>query len=245
MAGCKVEYWRTRFRQGLRAIVVLGAALGPGGAAMAQFDVPSSTAVRERISGQLLSAAGAPAPESGDQIGAFVGNQVVGLFTFSGEVTTREFNILIYGDLTSTTDSVEGAKRNEAVAFRFFDVSANTERTDVIVETPNGERFNYRYAGEEVPPILDDLPIPIDLTPSRTLNLRVGVTTGGGGGDNDPLNKFDVDGNGKIEVADAAMVLRIVTGATRGLGEAVVDRADVNGDGAVSTADAIEILQNR
>lgn len=228
------------------AIVAFAAVLAPGATALAQFDVPTGTAVRERITGQLLSAEGAPAPEAGDQIGAFAGNQIVGIFSFSGETATREFSIVIFGDLETTNDVVEGAKRGQAIVFRFFDSSANTERTDVVVESPNGERYNYKYAGEEVPPVLDDLPIPIDLTPTRTLNLRVGVTGGGGGdGDGDPVDKYDVDGNGKIEVADAAMVLRVVTGATRGVSSDALERADVNGDGAVSTADAIEILQNR
>lgn len=230
-----------------RAMLWLAAPLLLGAPALAQFDVPASTAVREKITGQLLSAEGAPAPEAGDQIGAFVGDQVVGLFSFTGETATREFVIIIYGDLQTTNDVVEGAKRNEVITFRFFDSSANTDRTDVVVEAPNGERFTYKYAGEEVPPILDDLPIPIDLTPTRTLNLRVGVTGGGGGdgGDGDPVNRFDVDGNGKVQVADAAIVLRIVTGATRGLSEDSLGRADVNDDGVVSSADAIEVLQNR
>ncbi len=230
-----------------RAMLWLAAPLLLSAPALAQFDVPASTAVREKITGQLLSAEGAPAPEAGDQIGAFVGDQVVGLFSFTGETATREFVIVIYGDLQNTNDVVEGAKRNQVITFRFFDSSANTDRTDVVVEAPNGERFTYKYAGEEVPPILDDLPIPIDLTPTRTLNLRVGVTggNGGDGGDGDPVNRFDVDGNGRVQVRDAAIVLRIVTGATRGLSEDSLGRADVNDDGVVSTADAIEVLQNR
>jgi len=221
---------------------------GCAGNALGQFDVPASSSVREKIVGQFLSADGAPAPASGDRIGAFAGGKVVGLFSFTGEVASREFTITIFGDIAATTSVVEGAKRNEAVTFRFFDASANAERTDLVVETAGGERFNYKYAGEEVPPILDDLPIQIDLIPTRTLNLRVGVATGGGSGDGgsaDPAGKYDIDGNGKVEVADAALVLRIVTGSTRGLSKDAIRRADVTGDGVVSTADAIEILQKR
>lgn len=232
-----------QLRSALAALVAGAALCAP---ALAQFDVPASTSVRERITGNLLSAEGAPNPEPGDQIGAFTGDQIAGLFTFSSD-SAREFSVVIYGDVASTTGVVEGAKRNEAVTFRFYDLSANTARTDVVVETTNGERFNYRYAGEEVPP-LDDLPIPIDLTPTRNLNLRVGVTGnggGGGGGDDEPVNDFDVDGNGKVEVKDAALVLRIVTGATRGLSDEVIGRADVDGDQNVTTSDAIAILQFR
>lgn len=247
MAGSLECLCHSIARRVLLVVAVGASLLSPSRSAMAQFDVPAATVVREKITGQFLSAEGAPAPEAGDQIGAFVGEQVVGLYSFSGETATREFVIIIYGDVQSTNDVVEGAKRNAAVTFRFFDSSANTERTDVVVESPNGERFNYKYAGEEVPPVLEDLPIPIDLTPTRTLNLRVGVTTGGGGGggDGDPVDKYDVDGNGKVEVSDAAMVLRVVTGSTRGISAEALERADINGDGIVSSADAIEILQNR
>lgn len=219
--------------------------LGGAAPAMAQFDVPTSTLVRQRITGQLRSSEGAPTPEAGDQIGAFVGDHIVGLFTFSAETPGTEFSIVIYGDLANTPDVVEGAKRGEPVTFRFFDASTDTERTDVVVEAPNGERVTYRYGGEEIPP-LDDLPIPIDLTPTRALNLRLGESEGGGGGGGgSPVNNYDVDGNGKVEVADAALVLRIVTGARRGISDEVFDRADVNGDQVISSADAIEILQNR
>ncbi len=239
---------RTRANWSGSVAAAIVAGVGVTGTALGQFDVPASSSVREKIVGQFLSADGAPSPASGDQIGAFAGGKVVGLFSFTGEVASREFTITIFGDLPATSDVVEGAKLNEAVTFRFFDASANAERTDVVVETTGGERFNYKFAGEEAPPILDDLPIPIDLTPTRTLNLRVGVATGGGNGDGgstDPAGKYDIDGNGKVEVADAALVLRIVTGSTRGLGKDAIGRADVTGDGVVSTADAIEILQNR
>lgn len=210
---------------------------------MAQFGVPGATRVRERITGKLLSAEGAPTPAQGDQLGVFFNNTLCGAVTFD---TTNDFSILIYGDLASTTTVVEGPKPGEAVAFRFYDASANATRTDLRVETLTGEAYNYRYAGEEQT-IPDGLPIPIDLTPTRSLNIKIGATSGGGGGGtDDPTAKYDVDGNGKVDTADAAMILRIVTGgASRGVSDEIKTRADVNADKKVDTADAIEVMQNR
>lgn len=208
----------------------------------AQFGTPGSTPVRERLTGRMLSAEGAPVVAQGDQLGAFVGETLCGSVTFG---STNEFTITIFGDNTTTT-IVEGPKPGEAVSFRFYDASANATRTDVRVENLTGEAFNYRYAGE-ASSIPDGLPIPIDLTPTRNLNMRVGATSGGGGnGTGTPKNKYDVDGNSRIDTADAAMVLRIVTGGgSRGVADEVIARADVNGDKQVTTADAIEVMQNR
>jgi len=211
-----------------------------------QFDVPASTPVRERVTGQLLSAEGAPAPEAGDQVAAFFDGEVVGLFSYTDENATREFDILIFGDYPESRGVVEGPTQGDRVEFRFFDSSANQVRTDVIVENLDGERFNYRYAGEEVPPILDDLPIPIDLTPTRNLNLRVGVAgNDGGDGGGDSAGDYDVNADGKINTKDAAVVLRIVSGGSRGVSSETIARADVNNDNVVNTADAVAILQNR
>lgn len=235
-------------RPTLAALAAAVIALLLGAPALAQFDVPAGTSIRERIAGQLLSAEGAPAPEPGDQLAAFFDGTVVGVFSYTDEDTTRAFELLIFGDNPGTPGIVEGPSRGDRVEIRFFDSSANQIRTDVVVENPNGERFNYRYAGEEVPPILDDLPIPIDLTPTQNLNFRVGVAAGGGGGggdDDDPAGDYDVNGDGEINTRDAALVLRIVSGASRGVGSDTIARADVNNDNVVNTADAIAILQNR
>lgn len=212
-------------------------------AASAQFGQPGSTNIRERITGDLLSAAGAPTPESGDEIGVFFGGTtLVGRYFFGDSDTS--FSVVIFGDNPSTT-LVEGPKAGEQVEFRFYDQSTNQTRNDVRVENLSGQVFAYRYAGEEVQNT-DGLPIPIDLTPTRQLNLRVGATTGGGGdGGGDPVNEYDVDANGKVNTADAAMVLRLVTGGVRNASAALIERADVNGDGSVTTADAIAVMQNR
>jgi len=212
------------------------------GVASAQFGIPGSTNVRERISGDLLSAAGAPTPASGDEIGVFFGGTtLVGRALFGDSDTS--FSVVIFGDIPSTT-LVEGPKAGEQVEFRFYDASANQTRTDVRVENLEGETFAYRYQGEVVPQI-DDI-FPIDLVPTRQLNLRVGASAGGGGdGDGDAVNEYDVDANGKVNTADAAMVLRLVTGGVRNASEALLGRADVNGDGSVTTADAIAVMQNR
>lgn len=210
---------------------------------LAQFGVPGSTRFRERITGKFLSAEGAPTPAQGDQLGVFFNNNLCGAFTFG---TTNDFSVVIYGDLPETTTLVEGPKAGQAVSFRFYDASANQTRTDLRVENLTGEAFNYRYAGEEQT-IPDGIPIPIDLTPTRSLNIKIGaVSGGGGGGTGNPTDKYDIDGNGKVNTADAAMVLRIVTGgASRGVSDAVKARADVNGDKKVDTADAIEVMRNR
>lgn len=209
--------------------------------AFAQFGTPGSTRMREKIVGKLLSATGAPAPAASDQLGVFFKNNLIGAFTYTG--TATDFVLTIYGDDPETT-AVEGPKPGEKVEFRFFDASANATRTDLRVENLEGEAFNYKYGGE-LNTIPDGLPIPIDLTPTRNLNLRVGVTDSGSGGGGTDGEKYDVDGNGSIDEADAAMVLRMVIGARRGLSEDELAAADVNEDSRVDTNDAIAVMQNR
>lgn len=210
--------------------------------AMAQFGTPGSTPVREKIVGNLVSAEGAPTPGANDQVGVFFANNLVGAYTFPD--TSTSFTLTIFGD-NPATEAVEGPKAGERVEFRYFDASANATRTDLRVENLTGEAFNYRYAGENNP-IPDGLPIPIDLTPTRNLNIRIGATNNsGGGGAGGDREKYDVDGNGKIDSADAAMVLRLVIGGGRGLSDAVIEAADVNDDSVVNTRDAIEILRQR
>jgi hypothetical protein len=209
--------------------------------AMAQFGVPGSTNVKEKLVGKLLSAEGAPIPGASDQVAAFFGDKLVGAFTFSDSNT--DYVMTIYGDDPNTA-AVEGPAAGAKIDFRFFDASANATRNDVIVENLDGEKFNYRYGGE-LSTIPDGLPIPIDLTPTRNLNLRVGATDSGNGGTGDDREKYDVDGNGVIDEADAAMVLRMVIGARRGLSDDELAAADVNGDSRVDTNDAIAVMQNR
>jgi len=210
--------------------------------AHAQFNVPSTTVVRERITGTFVESTGGPTPAAGDQIAAFYANEVVGRFVVETDAN-REFEVIIYGDDPDTA-LVEGPKRNQRVTFKFYDASSN-QVTDLDVLNTSGEVFNFSYQGEEIPPL--PIPLPgLDLTPTRYLDLRTAGSDGGGGGGGttDPGVKYDVDGDGKISTEDAAQILRIVSGASVVTGD-VRKRADVNGDGKVSTADAIEVLRNR
>lgn len=227
----------------IQAMCGAAAAVIVAGSAFGQFGTPGSTKVREKLVGKLLSATGAPTPAAGDQIGVFFKGNLVGAHAYTG--TATDFSLTIYGD-DPTTTAVEGPKAGEKVEFKFYDASANATRTDLRVENPEGEVFNYKYGGELIA-FPDGLPIPIDLTPTRNLNLRIGATDSGNGGDGngDSRAKYDVDGNGKIDEADAAMVLRMVIGAKRGLSDDEVEAADVNGDDKVDTNDAIAVMQNR
>ena len=209
--------------------------------ATAQFDTPLATSVRERIAGELLQAEGAPTPEPGDQLGAFFAGELVGAFTFTSQTVGKQFSLTIYGDDPATTQN-DGPSLGASIEFRFYDSSTNDVRTDLRIENLSGEPFNYRYGGEEVPDGFEGLPLPIDLTPTLALNLRLGAV---------PLDaaesslNYDVNGDGKISTRDAALVLRMVSGASRGLSADEIRRADVNADGVVNTTDAIEILTNR
>lgn len=224
-----------------RMILALLAATVIATPAMAQFGVPGSTNVKEKLVGKMLSAQGAPAVGASDQVAAFFGDKLIGAYTFSDSKT--DYVMTIYGDDPNTA-AVEGPAAGAKIEFRFFDFSANAARNDVIVENLEGEKFNYRYGGE-LNTIPDGLPIPIDLTPTRNLNLRVGVTDSGSGGSGDDREKYDVDGNGVIDEADAAMVLRMVIGAKRGLTDDELAAADVNEDTRVDTNDAIAVMRNR
>ncbi len=206
-------------------------------AASAQFSPPASSIVRERIVGNVLTAAGAPDPEPGDQIGAFFGSTTIGLFELAPG-TGVAFEILLFGDDPDTAE-VEGPDAGQGVQFRFFDRSSNTTRSDVRVETTEGETFNFTFQGVEVPD-LGGFPIPIDLTPTRAFNLRLGAQPATGGED---APAGDVNADGKIDDKDAALVLRIISGAAFTLSADMIERADVNEDGLVDTVDAIAILQ--
>lgn len=220
-------------------VAVVSALLGAQGA-LAQFTAPSPSPVRERLNGVLNSASGAPAPEAGDQLAVFAAERLIGLHTFtSGQSNNRSFSMLVFGD-NPDTQAVEGPASGARMAFRFYDSSTNETRTDVGARNPQGESLNLTFQGE----LVIELPgVPLDLTPTREVNALLGVTGGGGGGGSG-IN-YDVDGDGAVTKRDAALVLRIVLGARRGVAADVIGRADVNGDGAVTTDDAIEVLRNR
>ena len=213
------------------------------------FGIVGSTNIRERVAGAVILADGVAPIEVGDQVGLFAGGELIGSFAWGNGDDTAEFSVLAFGDIPETAD-VEGATNNQTVTVQFYDSSTDSFREDVRLENAQGEGVTYRYAGEDVPPLPIDLP-GLDLTPTRALNLHIGVqpTTGGSGGDGTGGGvsgpSKDVDGDGKITTRDAALVLRIVTGRGAGVSADAISRADVNGDGTVSTSDAIEIMRSR
>lgn len=205
---------------GLKACVIglVGvAAFTSAPAALGQISEPGPTTVRERIIGQVVAAANTPEPAAGDMIGAFFdSNKVAGRFVFTGTTVSRNFNILIYGDVASTPAVKEGPSRNQRVTFQFFDASANTLLPMTVLTKPGGEVFNYTYQGTEVPPIPIELP-GLDLTPSRDLDLRIGSSGGGGGdggGNGGTTNRYDINGDGKVTIEDASLILRQVSGGS-------------------------------
>ncbi len=231
------------FHAGAIAAAMFALSLGAQQAS-AQFGVPSPTNFKERITGEFVETESAPAPEAGDQIGAFYQNQVIGRFVFE-EDSGRNFEILLYGD-ELTTATIEGPRKGQAVEFRLYDSSANASITLDVLNN-RGERFNFTFQGEEVPPLPINLP-GLDLTPTRGFDLR--VSTGddggnGGGGDDDSGIRYDVNNDGKVNNDDVVIILRLVSGGTSVVPSAQRTKADVNGDGAVTTADAIEVMRNR
>ncbi len=182
--------------------------------AFGQFGEPGATSVRERIVGELKAATGTPDPAAGDMIGAFFdSDKLCGRFVFTGTTVTRNVNILIYGDLASTSGTKEGPSRNQRVTFKFYDASSNQTLPVSVLGRPGGEVFNYTYQGTEVPPIPIELP-GLDLTPSRDLDFRIGDSGNGGngGGNGGSTNRYDIDGDGKVTQKDAALILRQVSG---------------------------------
>ncbi len=181
---------------------------------MGQITEPGPTTVRERIIGQLVALTGTPEPAAGDMLGAFFDtDKVCGRFVFTGTTVSRNVSILIYGDLTTTSGVKEGPSRNQRVTFKFFDASSNQTLAVQVLSKPGGEVFNYTYQGTEVPPLPIELP-GLDLTPSRDLDFRIGDSGGDGGGNGGggTTNRYDIDGDGKVTSADAALILRQVSG---------------------------------
>jgi hypothetical protein len=116
----------------------------------------------------------------------------------------------------------------------------------------SGEVFNYEFAGQELPDFVGDLPFPIDLIPTAPLDLRLTSNPedsgGGAGGDGDGGGgalppDYDVNGDGNVNVRDAAEILRLMSGASFRVVSA--SRADVNRDGTVNIRDVIAVLRNR
>ena len=232
-----------------RTLATVFAAIAAAPLAHAQIALDTNTSVQERIVGQLFSADGAPDPEPGDQIGAYFGDTVVGVFDFtSGQSDPRAFSIEVNG-AEDGLPALVGPELGDRITFRFFDSSRNLIDPNVVALNDSGETVNVTFQGTLVPNIPG---LPLDLTPSREFDLRLegGATTdpgggGGDGGDNQPQGNPDVDGDGEVTRADAALVLRVVVGSTRSVDENTLARADVNGDGVVSTADAIAVLKAR
>lgn len=237
-------------------LAVLAVCLLGSASALAQFEqIAPQTDIVEQLEGQLLSAEGAPAPEPGDQVAAFFGDQIIGVFTFvSGQADPRAWNMIIFGD-DPNTQTKEGPASGEIITFRFFDISTNMTRLDVAPVNAQGEIINVPFEGEFTFQFPIDIPgappFPGAPGPTNPFDLILGVaapappTDGGGGNNPTPQGNPDVNGDGVADKRDAALVLRVITGATRRVTSAEAARADVNNDGVVNTRDVIAILSPR
>jgi hypothetical protein len=225
--------------------------------AFAQFGTPGSTNVRERLVGAVVLDEGAPTLGEGDQLGAFFNDELVGVFSFTGEEPSPEYELTIFGDDPDTPDLVEGPSPGDGVEFRFFDDSRNAVISEVAPLNEGGETVNYAYAGENIPPLPGGF--PVDVVPVRELDMRIGDEQSGDGGGNDGNEGSDgggdnggggtggspdVNRDGEVTTDDAVIVLRFVSGAGRSAGVPAA-QADANGDGSVTVADAIFVLRNR
>ena len=228
------------------------------GVAPAQFDnIGQATDVVEQFDALLLSAPGAPDPEPGDQIAAFFGEQQIGFFAFtSTQADPRAWSMTIFGDNPDTPDK-EGPAKNDIVTFRFFDSSTNTVRTDLAPTNAQGEVITVIFEGAFTFQFPLDIPgappFPGAPGPSIPFDLVLGVaapTTGSGTGSTGDSTgstgaSKDVNGDGTVDKKDAALVVRVLVGASRGVSATDAARADVNGDGVVNTRDVIAILSPR
>lgn len=236
-----------------------------GAAAAAQFgDATPDTNIVESLSGQLLGAEGAPTPEPGDQIGAFFGDQLLAVFTFTSTQTDPlAWDMIVAGDDPETTDVKEGPGVGDVVRFRFFDSSTDMTRTDIVpTRQDNGEVITYVFRTDT-----PTFQLPIDVPgappfpgapgPNIPFNLTLGIAApddggaggngggGNGGGGGSGQGNPDVNGDGRIDKRDAALVMRVMIGASRGVTQFEASRADVNNDGVVDTRDVIAILSKR
>ncbi len=242
------------------AIISIASVVAVASPAVAQFSagVPQTNIV-EQLEGKLLSATGAPIPEPGDQIAAFFEQQILASFTFvSTQADPLAWDMIIFGDDPATPNTKEGPTAGEVITFQFYDASTNTTRLDlaptsqatsevITVGFEGAETFQFPFNIPGAPPFpgAPGPTIPFDLT----LGIAVptpGTGTPTTGGTAAPTGaSLDVNGDGTVDKYDAAVVLRLVAGASRGLTEAEAAAADVNGDGVVDTKDAIAIIRNR
>ena len=205
------------------------------------------------LSGTIERGEGAPPIEGGDEIGVFFNDQLIGFteITTSQAASATYSGLFTFGDNPDTLDVVEGPAVNQVVTFRYYDASTNTTLTDLRALNSASEPVNLVWEGAEVPDLGPEFPLPPEfLAPSRNdLVLRLGAANdndgGGNGGGGGTTGNPDVNNDGKVDRADAAMVLRIALGGGRLVDEATASRADVNGDGSVTTADAIAVLRAR
>lgn len=249
----------------LGVVIVSGAAFfAPS--AIAQFGTINPQTLRVvQLEGTLLSASGAPAPEAGDEIGAFFGDQIIGSYIFTAaQSDSRAWEMKIFGDDPDTGTVKEGPAGGDVITFKFFDSSTDTTRLDIVAtRKDNGEVITVLFP-HDVP---DTIQFPVNIPgappfpgapgPSIPFNLTLGIGApgggggggggdgGGGGGGGGGSGNPDVNGDGKIDKYDAALVIRVMTGAIRGVTQSEAARADVNNDGVVNTNDAILILSNR
>jgi hypothetical protein len=220
----------------------------------AQFIAGGGTNIRERVAGVLRLAPDAPVPVDGDQLAAFYDGAITSdVFQFTVEsAESLEFSVVVFGD-DPLTEEKEGPEAGEVVEFRFYRAATNVVYRRLGTLNQSGEAFNYQFAGQAVPDFVGDLPFPIDLIPTQPLDLRLtadpedsGGSVGGGDGDGDgaPLPPdYDVNGDGVVNVRDAAEILRRMSGAS--IRVVSGSRADVNRDGRVNIRDVIAVLRNR
>jgi len=231
----------------------LSAALFMPALCAAQFVPAGATTVRERVAGELRLSDDAPIPVDGDQLAAFFDGRVASeIFQFTSQnVESRQFSIVIFGNNPATED-IEGPSVGDTVEFRFYRASTNMVYRRLGTLNQAGEVFNYQFNGLELPDFIDGFPFPIDLIPTAPLDLRLtgdpensGGSDGGSGGGSDgpgPPN-YDVNGDGRVTIHDAAEILRVMSGAT--IRVVSTTRADVNRDGRVDMRDVIAVLRNR
>ncbi len=239
---------------GLGSALLLGLC---GGVASAQPIVPEGNLIMF-ISGELLSADGEPAPEPGDRVRAVVAGESFEFAFSSGQSNARAFEIQIIGD-DPDTEEVEGPQNGDDLSFEFFDSSRNVVRVDVAALNDAGETVSVDFEGEQ------SISIPIgggDLPPDfggvvRELDLILGVLPpggidGGGGGGNggggsggggSTGGNPDVNGDGKVDARDTAMVIRSIVAGPALRSFQQLNAADVDGNGVVNVADAIRIVR--
>ena len=222
--------------------VLAGVHLAPA-TAFAQVEEPLSTPIRSFLAGTLFLAEDAPPVEAGDQLIAYAGETVVGVFSFTSTTASNlQFRFLAFGDDPDTPED-EGPDRGDRLTFGFYDASTDSIRRDVQGwNSRTSEVTNISYRGEAV---LDIPGLPLDLTPTQAIDLVLGVgdITGGGGGGGPAGGDPDVNGDGRVSREDAALVLRVVIGGGRGMTSGQIARADVNSDGRVTTDDAIAVIR--